>query len=409
MSEEKNKKEGLSAVKKPDAPDDTATQQLLQLPDDDNNNDADKKASVRFAPDTKPPSTPVPTRRNKLLPPVTANEARRRMGKANLKRDLSIFLAVFAFLAYVAYISDDVGKPMSKEDRERLKHPPTVRDIKSALTEAVEGFKREEEGRRRKTDCGLFLADSTIPSAGLSWFAGRNFSVGDLVLETGREIQEGILQNELNLKHHPVMVNIERDQAEFRATRHIQQGEELFLDVAQHPHARLGADHALFHNVPTAKDYIVAEEIFLMEAEVQLRASFKKKRPAARGGAGGVDRSAGGGMYYYDESYTMIFKILLAYTLYSRQVTEPGVKSGCFAQSTCRPLATVQSRFPGCIFSGRPCVSLLCSHESNHLLDRSSRQVHGRCCGTRWWPLCAAPNQDGCHHCCCTAPCQAQR
>lgn len=244
-----------------------------------------KKSTVRFAPESKP-SRITPSRAPLI------SQSRQKVGKVNLKRDIPIFLGVFGALLAVTYVSKDIGKVSNLEQKGKGSRRPSIDDVRKLLVKTTEDFKREEEGRRRSTDCGLFLGDSTIPSAGLSWYAGRNFQPGDIVLDTGTELEEGVFHNELFLKHHPFMVNIERDQGQFRAIRSIQQGEELFLPVLQHPHARLGVEHPLFHNIPTSKDYILAEEIFRMEADVQLLGEKPLLHGPARLNMGNFERLA---------------------------------------------------------------------------------------------------------------------
>jgi hypothetical protein len=316
-----------------------------------------KKPSVRFAPDSKPAYIPPP--RAPLI-----SQSRQKVGKVNLKRDIPIFLAVFGALLAITYVSKDVGKT-SPGDKGKRSQRPSMDDIKKLLVKTTEDFKREEKGRRRKTDCGLFLGDSTIPSAGLSWYAGRNFEPGDVVLETGTELQEGVFHNELFLKHHPFMVNIERDQGQFRATRSIQQGEELFLPVLQHPHARLGVEHPLFRSIPTSKDYIMAEEIYRMEAEVQILGDTALKQGPARLNMGMYERLAGRGTCYSVHWLALYMPLCLEFVLVmltrdSRQVAGTGITSSRLVQPSCRKLAPVQNEFTLGIFPTQSSVSISC-------------------------------------------------
>ena len=252
-------------------------------------------AGVSFAPETKQ-QAPLRIVYRPLPPAPIISQTKHKVGKFEPKRDLPIFFAVFALLIGVAFLSNDVGRTHTPEELKKLKKKPSINDIKDLLVKASEEFKRVEEGRRRKTECGLFLGESTIPSAGLSWYSGRNFETGEVVLDVGAKLLlEDVFENELFVKHHPFMVNIERDQGRFRATRPIQTGEELFLSVMQHPHARLGVEHPLFHNIPTAKDYRIAEEIFLIEADTLILNRQQPVSGIARLNTGHPNQSAGRG------------------------------------------------------------------------------------------------------------------
>lgn len=251
-----------------------------------------KQQSVRFAADTK-----KPTRRGVAAPPQ-AILRHQHVGKANLKRDLPIFFGVLAFLLFVAFQVGDVGHVPTKEDiaSGKAKKPKDLKAMRENLGQMLVAFQHEQEGRRRKTECGLFLAESTIPHAGLSWYAGRTTEPGELVLESGVPLQvDGVdlFDNDFLLKHHPGIINVERAQDGLRATQHIQAGEELFISFEQHPHSKLGDSHSLYSSVPTPNDYKLAEEVFDIEAEAHMLATINRKfGPRIKKTA---DRSAGGG------------------------------------------------------------------------------------------------------------------
>ena len=244
------------------------------------NDNPKTQTTVRFAPDTKTAPARVVYRPQPQAPLIS--QSRHKVGKFEPKRDVPIFLAVFVILFTVAIVSNDIGRSYTPEELKRMKKKPSIKDVKDLLVKASAEYRRVEEGRRRKTECGLFLGESTIPSAGLSWYSGRDFEPGEVVLEKGDNIGEDVFDNELFIKHHPFMVNVERDQGQFRATRAIQQGEELFLSVMQHPHSRLGLEHPLFRNIPTEKDYRTAEDIFLIEADTLILNRPQKIKGNAR-------------------------------------------------------------------------------------------------------------------------------
>eukprot|EP00545_Synedropsis_sp_CCMP1620_P000122 CAMPEP_0119012048 /NCGR_PEP_ID=MMETSP1176-20130426/6046_1 /TAXON_ID=265551 /ORGANISM="Synedropsis recta cf, Strain CCMP1620" /LENGTH=518 /DNA_ID=CAMNT_0006964949 /DNA_START=100 /DNA_END=1653 /DNA_ORIENTATION=- len=267
--------------------------------------------SVKFALNTKAPSArPAPRRLDH------GRSVRQKVGKANLKRDVPIFFCVVGFLFFAAWSLGDVGKPPKKGEKRVL----SIQDIRKELENVAVEYVREQEGRRRKTECGLFIAESTIPSVGISWYAGRNFDVGDLVMEEGLPLQPPVdghdmLQQELIMKHHPFMVNVKRrdgTSGPFVATRPIEQGEELFLAFEAHPHSRLGDNHPIFHNIPSLGDYELAEEIFVMEVQTQIYSQGKKTISRNIPRRGLIDRSAGG-----DKALKMVMN---AVKLFNRRV-----------------------------------------------------------------------------------------
>jgi hypothetical protein len=218
-----------------------------------------------------------------IRPPLIA-KSRQKIGKLNIQRDVPIFISVFATLLFLAYVSRDIGRPQNipKGQRKRYQKPTSISQLKESLLHTAKDFQHEQEGRRRKTKCDLFLGESTIPSAGLSWYAGRSYHQGEPVLPFGKKLRyqqqftDKIWHNELFLKHHPSVINIKRNLKDkvFLATRNIQAGEELFLSFNDHPQSVVGVDHPWFKNIPTIDDYTLAEKILLMEADnkiLQLR------------------------------------------------------------------------------------------------------------------------------------------
>ena len=99
------------------------------------------------------------------------------VGKANLKRDIPIFLGVFGFLAILAYMLGDVGKVDNSKNKK-----PSIRDLQERLKKSLEETRARDLARKRTIECDLFLASSSIPGAGLGIFAGKHFQEGDEVV-----------------------------------------------------------------------------------------------------------------------------------------------------------------------------------------------------------------------------------
>jgi hypothetical protein len=137
------------------------------------------KRQVRFTPESKQQAAAgaKPTRRQ---PQKVHNPA--KVGKANLKRDIPIFLGIFGFLLFQAYRWNDVGKPDgSSKDKKK-----TLQDLQQVLRKQLEESHARELARKRTIECDLFLATSSIPGAGIGIFAGKRFEAGDEVVSKRR-------------------------------------------------------------------------------------------------------------------------------------------------------------------------------------------------------------------------------
>ena len=119
-----------------------------------------------------------PTRRQ---PQQVHNPGKIIVGKANLKRDIPIFLGVFGFLAMLAYMLSDVGKVDDSKGKKM-----SIRDLQELLMKNLEETRARELARKRTIECDLFLATSSIPGAGLGIFAGKHFQEGDEVVSKGK-------------------------------------------------------------------------------------------------------------------------------------------------------------------------------------------------------------------------------
>jgi hypothetical protein len=135
---------------------------------------------------------------------------------------------------------------------------------------------------RRMENCSLFLNAGSIPGTGLSFFAGRNYTAGELLLETRvlyplsteQEDTFFVPPHALLLKHHPHFSNVEGllltdlhdgsiTQFELRASKLIKAGEEFFVGFQHHPQSMLTVHgfRPLFDHIPTAPDYETADKI----------------------------------------------------------------------------------------------------------------------------------------------------
>jgi hypothetical protein len=125
--------------------------------------------------------------------------------------------------------------------------------------------------KRRKAPCDLFLYNGSIPGTGLSYFAGRDFEIGDLLLEDVSYVPlENIfvLPSAFVLKPHPLLANVQgilyhdasNEEApnsfQLRASQSIAVGDELFVqyDVILH-------NRSIFRHVPSVADYELTAEI----------------------------------------------------------------------------------------------------------------------------------------------------
>lgn len=102
------------------------------------------------------------------------------VGKADLVRDLCIFMVVMALFIYIA-IKYETGK--SKTDEDVLTSQGSFQKIRQSLSSALEKHMERNPERR---DCDLFLSKSTIPVSGFGIFAGKNYTNGeDIVSRPG--------------------------------------------------------------------------------------------------------------------------------------------------------------------------------------------------------------------------------
>lgn len=125
-----------------------------------------------------------PTTLRQPLPKLLLHNNPAKVGKANLKRDIPIFLGILGFLLLQAYLLNDVGKPSNTNDKKDKKK--TLQDMQQVLRKQLEESHARELARKRTMECDLFLATSSIPGAGLGIFAGKRFEAGAEVVSTMR-------------------------------------------------------------------------------------------------------------------------------------------------------------------------------------------------------------------------------
>jgi hypothetical protein len=208
------------------------------------------------------------------------------MGKFNPFRDAVIVIGVLGFMAFVGR---DFDPSMMKKD------PNDRSPILKAFDKMKEDLAKRFEAKRRVEPCDIFLDASAIPGAGLSMFAGRNFTAGDLVLlEAPMLLPLSLADGEavflssyaFLLKHRPNMTNLqgeltttEKDgnlkRFELRATASILEGDELFVPFD----ALLHGQSSLFEHIPTEEKYAAVRDIINT-----IRSSYLKAAAANKGG-----------------------------------------------------------------------------------------------------------------------------
>lgn len=270
----------------------------------------------------RPPNTNVKPRQIKKAT---------HFGKADAKRDTILFVGFLAFMGLISYMSKDVGTPrdMTKSRPKTLgemrRYQKLMRDALLKLGgETVNQLDSSSSSSSSpnfnsppRMDCELFLAGSSIPGSGWGIFAGRNYSIGEEVIDmTGpwlTMILNGRSESEHNeevvviethpygllLKPHKVLANVRLErangegepstpsalwhelrnhsaaavrQASLVATQNILAGQEVFVRWEDHPHQALSRSKLanLFqsnHNrngppgLPTVRDYDQADAL----------------------------------------------------------------------------------------------------------------------------------------------------
>eukprot|EP00521_Asterionellopsis_glacialis_P010681 CAMPEP_0195297532 /NCGR_PEP_ID=MMETSP0707-20130614/21712_1 /TAXON_ID=33640 /ORGANISM="Asterionellopsis glacialis, Strain CCMP134" /LENGTH=521 /DNA_ID=CAMNT_0040359373 /DNA_START=109 /DNA_END=1674 /DNA_ORIENTATION=+ len=272
--------------------------------------------------DAKVPALPKTntrgTKQSPTSPPAQYNNnpAKVHMGKANIKRDVSLFVGFIAVLLFIATGLDNVHLAEDPDAEEKDK----IRDIQEMKQKMEQKLREQAEAKLKPENegCGLFLTQSSIPDVGQSLFAGLNFTKGDVVLES--ELSYPVMTTVDNsrtflsapallLKFHPYLANVVQEEEDhrskgsssttpskkyiFRATRPIQEGEEIFVS-RQSYHEDIVNDIHLFDDIPLISDYEIADQIALEEALTQIKSKSNKRKKGrdcygSGGGNGALD------------------------------------------------------------------------------------------------------------------------
>jgi hypothetical protein len=184
-----------------------------------------------------------------------------KFGKGNPVRDAILLVSLLVFFIFISGEHEPTKK--SKED---LDVPPP-----RTLLDKLKDLAMEAGQKRRKTLCNLFLYNGSIPGTGLSYFAGRDFEVGELLLEEFSSIpleNMFVSPTAFVLKHHPLLSNVQGvlyyaasdlgapSSFQLRASQPISVGDELFAqyDAALH-------NRSIFRHIPSIADYDLTAEI----------------------------------------------------------------------------------------------------------------------------------------------------
>lgn len=133
----------------------------------------------------------APSRHTTAAPPSMSSQPRRqqpqqvrnpaKVGKANPKRDIPVFLGIVGLLFLIAWATSGIGGAKEMEKKK------SVRQIQEDLRKQFEVAASLEKARKRTMECDLFLAHSSIPGASqLGVFAGKRYEKGDEVVSPER-------------------------------------------------------------------------------------------------------------------------------------------------------------------------------------------------------------------------------
>lgn len=99
-----------------------------------------------------------------------------KVGKANPKRDIPIFLGLVGLLFLIAYSFSGIG------GADEVQKKKSVKQLQEDLRKQFEVAHAREQARKRTMECDLFIATSSIPGTGIGVFAGKRFEVDDEVV-----------------------------------------------------------------------------------------------------------------------------------------------------------------------------------------------------------------------------------
>jgi hypothetical protein len=219
----------------------------------------------------KEPKDDAPNEGRIKEPKPTKEKSPTKFGKANLVRDILLLVSIIGGLLL---LSSGSGEPKKKSEVD------DETDHIQSLTEMLQNLAKEAAGLRRKDQCSLFLHTGSIPNTGLGYFAGRNYTIGEIILEDYHTMPVHVSEDEngnsnkiyaipsaLVLKHHPILFNIEgvlyyhneNDAApklQLRVSKAIKEGDELFVEYDPILH-----DNSIFNHIPTDSHYNRTKEI----------------------------------------------------------------------------------------------------------------------------------------------------
>jgi hypothetical protein len=233
------------------------------------------------------------------------------IGKANIKRDLTIAGVVVALFIYF-------GSKSRKKDV--VPDPNTLESVSGRLTELLVSLAPQKRDRRNilSDPCDVFVAPSTIPNTGPALFAGRNYSLGQIVPLHIPSI-DSLLPTHLSrysddslwlppymflIKHRPNSSNIAFEgnwtisslqsstkeatakiSYRVRVIRNILEGEELFVNYSEHPAFSLPRNKtgevraSIFNTIPLQSHYDKARQVLdVLKHSIRTRTT-KKSRP----------------------------------------------------------------------------------------------------------------------------------
>jgi hypothetical protein len=187
-----------------------------------------------------------------------------KFGKANPVRD-SILLVTL--LGIMMLMTSDYGHPKEKTDED---------DVKSSfdsMTAMLKELAFNATKKRRKDQCALFLHTGSIPNTGLSYFAGRNYTIGEVLLIDDQTFPVGnlfVTKSALVLKHHPILFNVQGilynmnndinlgHTMQFIVSKPITVGEEIFVEYNETLHS-----HSIYNHIPSLSDYNKTADIVI--------------------------------------------------------------------------------------------------------------------------------------------------
>jgi len=101
-----------------------------------------------------------------------------KVGKANPKRDIPIFIGLVGLLFLVAWSTSGIG------GEKEVQKKKSIQQLQEDLRKQFELAHAREQARKRTMECDLFLASSSIPGTGLGVFAGKRYELGDEVVSS---------------------------------------------------------------------------------------------------------------------------------------------------------------------------------------------------------------------------------